>query len=304
MFALALVFFIYFPFVLSEEATGYSFSEGRAVTTISFRSYRNLIVIPVQLNDSLHLNLILDTGTRSLILFGKKINKLTNIATSRKIKVNGRGAMKTVEADFSYPNKIKIGDVIGRGIGAAVLKDSDLMDVVSGIDGIIGYELFVRFCIQIDYTKRIITLYSTLPKETFNSFHAVNLDMVDQRPEIVSTIQTSRKKKLRVRTLIDTGSSLGLLVFANQTEKFPIVGDAREIGTGLAGSVFGFYLGIFSYQLGNLTFFPHDCQLVPTTGAVENEFTVSASLGGSFLKDHVVMFHYATSRFFIKRKNR
>jgi hypothetical protein len=306
MFALVLAFFVclpLFPAKVTEEAIGYGFSEGKAATTIPFRSYRNLIVISVQLNDTLNLNLILDTGTRSLILFGKKIGKLTNIATGRKIKINGRGTMKSVDANFSYPNKIKIGDVIGRGIGAAVLKESDLVDVAPGIDGIIGYELFVRFCIQIDYAKRIITLYDAVPEDTFRSFHSVNLDMVDQRPEIVSTIQTSRKKKMQVRTLIDTGSSLGLLVFANKKENFFTVGNEREIGTGLTGSVVGFSLGIFSYQLGDLQLFPHDCQFVPTASNKENELTVSASLGGDFLKDHVVMFHYASSQFFIKNKN-
>jgi hypothetical protein len=303
MFVLVLLVFVFFPVFRSdgmEEPAGYSFSEGKAATTIKFTFFRNLIVIPVKLNDTLKLNLILDTGTRSMILFGRKIKKLRNINVHRKIEVNGRGIYKSSKASFSFPNRIDIGDVVGNGVGAVVISEGDLMDALPGIDGVIGYELFVRFCIQVDYANRLITLYNNIPVNAHDSFHSFAIDVKDQRPEIVSSIQTSKGNNLSVRTLIDTGSSLGLLVFSSKAEKFNTIGEEREIGIGLAGSVVGFSLPIFSYQLANVEFFLTDCQLVPTRIESGKDFEVSASLGGNFLKDYVIMFSYATAQFFIK----
>ncbi|MFM9839075.1 MAG: aspartyl protease family protein [Cyclobacteriaceae bacterium] len=296
---LILSFAIFTP--LNEEASGYHFDRGHVATTIKFNSYKNLIIIPAQLNDTIKLNLILDTGTRSLILFGKKVKKLKNIVKG-KIKINGRGNSESLDASLSFPNNIKIGDVAGKGIGAVILNESELMDAIPGIDGIIGYELFIRFCIKIDYAKRTITLYDEIPADAFENFHTIELSLVDSRPEIISTIHTSKKKKVFAKTLIDTGSSMGLLVFANKKNNFNVLGLEKEIGTGLAGSVTGFYLGISSWQLGDIKFFPKDCNLVPTDR--ESESTISASIGGDFLKDHVVMFHYPSSQFFIKAKER
>jgi hypothetical protein len=286
---------------LNEEAIGYHFDQGKAATTIKFISFRNLIIIPAQLNDTLKLNLVLDTGTRSLILFGNKCNKLKNMVRGKKMKINGRGNSEPLDADLSFPNNIKIGDVVGKGVGAVIIKESELIGAAPGIDGIIGYELFIRFCIKIDYAKRTITLYDEIPTNASEDFHAIALSLVDSRPEIISTIHTSKKKKVHAKTLIDTGSSMGLLVFANRKNNFNVFGAEKEIGTGLSGSITGFYLEISSWQLGGIKFFPKDCNLVPTDS--ESESTISASIGGDFLKDHVVMFHYPSSQFFIKNKN-
>jgi Aspartyl protease len=285
---------------LDEEPIGYHFDQGKVATTIKFVSYRNLIIIPVQLNDTIKLNLVLDTGTRSLILFGNKCRRLGNIAKGRKVKIGGRGNSEFVDADFSFPNNIKIGDIVGKGVGAVVLSESKLTEVAPGIDGIIGYELFIRFCIKVDYAKRTITLFDEIPSDAYEKFQPMALSLVDSRPEIISTIYLSKRKKIFAKTLIDTGSSMGLLVFANRKNNFNVFGREMELGIGLAGSVMGFDLGISSWQLGNITFSPGNCNLVPTD--TEGESTISASIGGGFLKDHVVMFHYPSSQFFIRDK--
>lgn len=303
MFALVLALIGSLITPTTEELSGYNFNEEKEVTTIKFRTYKNLIIIPARLNDTIQLSLILDTGTRSLILFERKCGKIGNLYRDRKIRIHGRGSMDLADAGFSFPNKITIGDITGIGVGAAVLKESELSRAMPQVDGIIGYELFVRFCIQIDYAAQTITLHNRVPENTLQSFRSLRFTLVDQHPIINSVIQTSRKKKITVSTLIDTGSSMGLMVFTNQKENFQIQDVEMEIGTGLAGRVTGFLVGIPSCQLGDLKIFPENSKLVVTGGNPEDKlFKVSASLGGGFLKDYVVMFSYATSQLFIKNK--
>ena len=40
--------------------------------TLHYKTYHNLILLPVTINDSVHVNLILDTGCRNLVLFGRR----------------------------------------------------------------------------------------------------------------------------------------------------------------------------------------------------------------------------------------
>jgi hypothetical protein len=282
-----------------ETRLGYHFVNGRATTVIKFHRYKNLIVIPAQLNDTLTLNLILDTGISSLILFSNKCAKLNNLSKGKKVKVAGRGEMEFIECDVSFPNQLKLGDIIGRGIGAAVLKNKELMEAAPGIDGIIGYELFVRFCIQIDYSTNTITLFNEVPETVFENFSSIALNINNLRPEIEVTLQVSKKKKLNVKTLIDTGSSFGLLVYDTKRDKFGFYTEETKIGTGLAGTVVGYRIGVLPFQIGDEGYTAPDSNLVLTDGNKSGGTT--ASIGGGFLKNFIVLFDYPHSRFYIKR---
>jgi len=286
------------PLPAVNYPAGYNFVDGRAVSVIKFTRYRNLIVVPAQLNDTTKLNLILDTGIRTLILFSKKSEKLSNLHKGKKLKVSGRGVLESVECDLSFPNQIRLGDVIGTGIAAAVVTNNELAEEAPGIDGIIGYELFVRFCIRIDYLSNTITLFNEVPRDAFEEFSSMDLNLKNLRPEIAMTLRFSKKRKLNVNALIDTGSSFELLVYDSKRDKFGYSSESVRIGTGLAGSVFGYSLGNIQFQLGDSDHFNADFNLVLYRNKKSDDAT--ASIGGGFLKNYVVMFDYPHSRFYIK----
>lgn len=301
MIAFLIVLFSFVkPPLVEENRVGYHFVDGRVATVIKFSRYKNLIVIPAQLNDTLKLNLVLDTGIRTLILFSKRSTNLTNLAKGRKLKVGGRGHLESIECDVSYPNEITIGDIIGKGIAAAVVKNNELMDAAPGIDGLIGYELFVRFCIQIDYSINTITLFNKVPESVYESFSAIDLTLNNLRPEIIVTLQLPKHKTLTIKTLIDTGSSFGFLVYDSDRDKFGFYGAQDRIGTGLAGGVMGIPIGVMPFHAGDNKYYARDSNLVLTDMKKTKE--VTASIGGGFLKNYIVMFDYTNSQFYIKNK--
>src|SRR5262245_22747880 len=101
----------------STRTTGYQFIEVYSHTTIPFEQYKDLIIISILMNDSINLRLVLDTGTRSLLVYGRRFRKLQNLHRERRVKVVGWGSPKGVEACLSYPNSVSLGKIRGDELG-------------------------------------------------------------------------------------------------------------------------------------------------------------------------------------------
>lgn len=279
---------------------GYRFTEGVSHTTIHFTTYQNLILIPAQLNDTLRVTLILDTGTRSLLLYGKKFKKLQRALSHKKVRVTGWGSPNGVEAALSFPNSIAIGDVRGTDLGIAVVDDRKLFSDKPQIDGIIGYELFVRFAVEIDYKSKTIKLYDRLPRHYIRDFVQLPIEVNCARPLINTTVQFRNKTSMKLKLLIDTGSSLGLTVFATDKSKFYSGEYSKEIGIGLSGSIKGYDLFVKHFNLGDMQVSRVRSSLVEVVEHPDKAFSYSGSLGAAFLKEHVVVFDYPGEKLYLK----
>jgi len=287
-----------------DRKSGYQFIEGFSHTTIPFQKYQDLIVIQVQMNDSIKLNLILDTGTRSMLLYGKKFRKLQNLRRDKRVKVTGWGSSRSLDANLSYPNTINLGEIRGDLVGIAVVDNGRMLADAPTIDGIIGYELFVRFAVEINYKTRTIHLYDHLPNGHTDGFTVLPLEVNYARPQIVSQITMMNNKTVTLKLLIDTGSSLGLTVFSANRDGFFASETLSPIGRGLTGIVHGYELFVKEFMLGDLEVKGVPTHLVDVTSHPDQQFTFSGSLGASFLRNHVVIFDYPRSSFFIGKASR
>lgn len=280
---------------------GYQFVEGFSHTTIPFHKYQDLIVIQAQMNDSIKLNLILDTGTRSLLLYGRKFRRLQNLRKERCVKVTGWGTPNSVNATLSFPNTIRLGEIRGDQVGVAVVDNGRMLLDAPTIDGIIGYELFARFAVEINYKTRTIHLYDHLPDGHTQGFTALPLEVNMARPQITSQITMQNNKTVTLKLLIDTGSSLGLAVFSSTRDGFSASEWLNPIGRGLTGLVHGYELFVNEFRLGTMVVGDVPTHLVDVPAHPDEQFTFSGSLGASFLREHVVIFDYARSTFFISK---
>lgn len=280
---------------------GYQFVEGFSHTTIPFRKYQDLIVIQAQMNDSISLNLILDTGTRSLLLYGKKFKHLKNLRKDKKVKVSGWGSPKGVEATLSFPNTIKLGKIMGDQLGVAVVDRGKMFGDATYIDGIIGYELFVRFAVEINYKTSTIHLYDQLPDGHTDNFTYLPLEVNNARPQITSQITLLNDTRLSLKLLVDTGSSLGLALFSMSTDGFSSSSKLNPIGWGLTGPVNGYDLFVREVVLGTMKVNDISTHLVDVSAHPDDQFTFCGSLGAGFLRQHVVIFDYPRNSFFIAK---
>jgi hypothetical protein len=301
MVAIVLFLFCFISSAFGADAPGYDFIRGHIDTSIPFKLYKNLIVIPVTLNDTLRLNLILDTGTRSILLYGKRFKKLSNFVNETKLKVVGWGSADAIEVRRAFPNTISIGDVRGEQLCAAVVDHRKLFADSPTIDGIIGYEIFARFSVEIDYLRQKIFLYDKIHHRDTRDFLSLPLVVNGSRPEIISNIELETGKKIQLNLLVDTGSSLGLTIFSKTIDEVINYGIDREIGIGLTGSIWGYSIRLKSLSLGTLFISNLLSNLVHVKEHPDLQFTTAGSLGAGFLKDYLIIFDYPTNRLFVKK---
>ncbi len=303
MMVIVLIFALLTTPTWAATSRGFNFTEGVSHTTLPFELYKNLMIIPARLNDSVTLRLILDTGTRSALLYGKRFAKLATLMRDKKIKVTGWGGSGGTDALMAYPNQLDIADVSGHQLSIAVVPNRRLLQERPDIDGVIGYELFVRFVVEINYQTKTIHLYNRLHPASTQLFTSIPLEINHARPQILSTIQLKNKKALTLKLLVDTGSSLGLTVYARDREGFPTSFERDALGIGLAGWIYGFDLFVDYLQLNDFAVSGIESHLVHVEGHPDENFHVAGSLGAGFLKDHVVIFDYPGSRLLLRRNS-
>src|SRR6478752_278858 len=158
---LVTVFFTLSVNMLLAQPLGFSLADNRKRVDIPIEVYNNLIVIPVVLNGALPLKFILDTGVRTAILTQKTFTDILNLTYSKKYTISGPGGQKLVDAYITNNVSLELPGVNGRGQAMLVL-EQDFLELRNylgtDVHGILGYELFSRFIVKVDYEKKILTL--------------------------------------------------------------------------------------------------------------------------------------------------
>jgi hypothetical protein len=232
-----------------DNYLGFRLPAGKSKYTLPFEVINNLIIVRVVLNNTLPLKFILDTGVRTAILTEKTFSDLLNISYSRKITIPGAGGEKLVDAYIAPNVTLDIEGVVGHGHALLVL-ERDLLQLKNflgnNVQGILGFEIFSRFIVDINYQKKTMTLYEPqeFAKHRFDrkkKFHAIPITVEDTKPYCYSNIVYYSGKKFRAKFMLDTGASHALLLDTNSNEEvqIPNVYIDSHLGRGLAGDVNG-----------------------------------------------------------------
>src|SRR5258706_10301380 len=182
------------PMLLPGQNLGFSITDGKSKITIPIEIYNNLIIVPVVLNGKLPLKFILDTGVRTTILTEKAFSDFLHLTYARKYTIAGPGGVKLIDAYITNNVSIDMPGVHGEGHAMLVL-DQDYLELRNYLEtdvyGILGYELFSRFVVQIDYETRSLTLM--LPKrfKSHRKYEELAITVQDTKPYLVTTIKVN-----------------------------------------------------------------------------------------------------------------
>jgi hypothetical protein len=264
---------------------GFHLPDSITEMTLRYRAVHNLIVLPVRINDSITVNLILDTGCRNLVLFGKKFSKLMKMDSDRPVQFSGLGSGKPVVGTLSLYNKVAIHQVLGERIPIVVVPNKNILGSYKNVDGVIGFELFLKFEIELNSAAQTIKFRPAEYSNPVEGFQNVPLRLVDLRPVMDSNVKIGDDNVLACELMIDTGSNLGLLVKTTHMDKFASR-NKSVIGFGFNGEILGFQT--LSEKVSLQGFSMDD---VPT-GIIESAWHNYASVGMEILKDYVVIINY------------
>jgi hypothetical protein len=272
-----------------SNPSGFFLPDPLTEMTLKYRTIRNLIVLPVMLNDSIQVNLILDTGCRNLVLFGKRFRKLLKLNSEKQIQFSGLGTGQPVQGSLSLYNKVSIHEILGEKIPIIIVPEKNLFGAYHDVHGVIGYDIFVKFEIEINSKTQTITFRPAHRATPPENYTMVPLQIVDSRPIMNSNLFMDKKNVHATDLMIDTGSCLGLLLKTTDIGKFNQHTTERVIGYGLNGEIMGYETVCHKLNLNGF-----EINLLPT-GIVQSPWHNNASIGMEVLKDYIIVLNYCKS---------
>ncbi len=292
---------------------GYSLQEDQKKVTIPFSVYNNLVVVPLILNSRLPLKFILDTGVRNAILTEKTYTDILNIPYARKFVIRGVGGEQLIEAYLATSISLALPGINGSGQTLLIL-DEDLIELRNfmgtDVHGMLGYELFSRFVVEINYKKRLLTLYDPEFFKPHKRFTVIPMEVEDTKPFIYSTITFDDNSTINARLLVDTGASHGLMLDPASSEDVVVSEPTIDavIGRGLGGTVEGQIGRIEQMAISEEIVFDDPIATFPYPNSymdslINSKVVRNGSIGGSILSRFTLIFDYPNEQLYLKKNS-
>jgi len=292
------------------QVLGFSLADGKKKVEIPIEVYNNLIVIPVVLNGALPLKFILDTGVRTAILTQKTFTDILNLSYSRKYTISGPGGEQIIDAYITNNVSLELPGVTGRGHALLVL-GQDYLELRNylgtDVHGILGYELFSRFIIEINYEKKVLTLSLPSKFKKPRKHQSIPIKIEDTKPYVTTSVVLADGTQLTAKLLVDSGASHGLMLepTSDPRIKVPDSTVSSVIGRGLGGEITGKVGRIRSLKMGTyeikdvIANFPDPNSYFDSLklGATAR----NGALGGEVLSRFTVIFNFPKEEMYIRK---
>lgn len=148
------------PFLTSGQR--FLLPQGKKAEKVRFQLVNNLMVIPVEVNGT-KLHFLLDSGVSQPILFNISAEDSLQINNVTEMTIRGVGHGEPIQALSSTGNTFKINEVTNVDQRLYVVMDKGINLSPSlgvTIHGIMGYELFRDFVVDISYAKKVVKFHS------------------------------------------------------------------------------------------------------------------------------------------------
>ncbi|WP_163715267.1 aspartyl protease family protein [Mangrovibacterium lignilyticum] len=215
--------------------------------TIDFKTASNLIIIPVIINDSDTLNFILDTGVRIPIITELPFVDKLSLNYMQPVSISGLGEGESMTAYRSGNNTMKIGSGLvsyNQEVHMVIDDDFQISQILGlPVHGLIGFDLFKDFVVEIDYDNHKLTLI----KPKYYRDRVINRDIVmpihfeHNKPYVRTTIVTDKNEYVPVKLLVDTGASDAIWLSTKSDNRIglPVNNIEAFLGRGLNGDLYG-----------------------------------------------------------------
>lgn len=280
---------------------------------LRFEMIHNLIIIPAFINGSDTLKFILDTGVSHTMITSLDGTEGISFNFAREIELFGLGSGRDVHAFHSFGNVIELPGIIGFNHNVIILKEEfDHLSQGLGtqINGLIGYDVFDSFTVEINYSSKKLTLYdpkfykSKKNKKLLKKSDIIDLKIIRRKPYIQATVYNEGNEKSEVNLLVDSGASHAVSLFKSSDDQIEIPDNSlfTFIGIGLSGEIYGHIGRVKKFGIGDFTFknpiitYPDETSV--QISDYENER--SGSLGADILNRFTVVFDYHGNRMILK----
>ncbi|HZM89339.1 MAG TPA: aspartyl protease family protein [Blastocatellia bacterium] len=283
-----------------ESHKDYRFAAGRSALRIPFEEDDGHIFLQARINDSPPLWFGLDTGAiRSVIDRGR--------AQSLGLRFEGRqqvgGAGGTEEALIIKGISVKLPGVELSNQTAWALP-LEALSVANGREmaGIIGYELFSHFVVDVDYAAKYINLYEPQGYRYRGSGENIPLTLRDGEIYVPAKVTVAGHDVLEGQFVIDTGSNNTLMLAKSFVEDHKLLDSIGKTLPARGGGVGG-EIQIAMGRATNLRL-GHFVVNNPVTAFIKvgeiAEPGMAGNIGGRLLRRFRVIFDYSRRRMILE----
>ncbi|WP_240473059.1 aspartyl protease family protein [Eudoraea adriatica] len=290
---------------------GFRLSNGKKFEKVNFKLINNLIIIPIEVNGA-KLSFILDSGVSKPILFNVSDQDSVQLRNVSEITIKGLGGGQPIKGLSSKDNFFRLNEIRNYNQLLYVVLDKEMNFSPSlgiPIHGIIGYDLFRDFVVEINYSAEYIKFHDPeFYKEKENKkSQTLPIAIRRNRAYIEGNIVLGTTKDVPVKLLIDTGSTDAVWLFKDEKKGLGIPEQNYQdfLGEGLNGSIFGKRTKVNSINIGDFALkeakaaFP-DMETFSSSVVPGNR---NGSIGGAILKRFNIVFNYPAKQITLK-KNR
>ena len=289
---------------ISISAQGFRLPPGQKSQKINFELISNLIVIPLEINGA-ELTFVLDSGVSKPILFNLSDQDSLQINNVSEVTIRGLGDGEPMKALSSTGNRFSLGKAKNFNQDLYVVLDKEINFSTSlgiPVHGILGYELFRDFVVEINYGAQHLKLhnkelYNDLPKKRSQT---LPLSVEKRKAYVEGTVLMKDSENVPVKLLVDTGSGDALWLFHAPEKGIEIPEKNYEdyLGRGLSGDIFGKRTKVNGVRIGTFELkdakaaFPYQ----ESFGFIESLGDRNGSVGGEILKRFNIIFDYSRGK--------
>ncbi len=282
------------PAIDSDRLT---FAGGVTTTELPFELINNHIYIHAKV-DGQPVRMLVDTGG---------LNMLTP-AAAKRLGLTSEGAMagsgagsEKVDVGMAHGASVTVGDVTLAKPVFYVIDIGRLADVEGeDFDGLVGFELFARLAVRIDYPGRRLTLTAASAFTPPAGAIAVPFDMTDRTPIVQGSIDG-----VPGRFWIDTGARTSLTTFTKFTRDHELEKTYKPRfeavnGWGIGGAVRSEPVRFHEVKIGGAVVHDVVGDLFTGDKGAMADPDAAANLGGGILHRFVATFDYAHKTMYLE----
>jgi hypothetical protein len=291
------------------KAQTFKLAEGLESQALRFQLINNLIVIPIEVNGA-KLSFILDSGVSKPILFNLSGQDSIQLKNVKEITIMGLGEGEPIKALSSERNSFRIKNLVNEKQQLYVVMDRSMnFSPTLGIPihGIIGYDLFRDFVVEINYKRESLRFHDPARYERRKNrkSQTLPLTVINNKPYIDGEVLVQGEENIPVRLLIDTGSSDAVWLFPDSEKglEVPVKHYDDYLGKGLSGNIFGKRTMVNLIRIGDFSFkdakaaFP-DMQSFSALKALGSR---NGTVGGEVLRRFNIVFNYSENEITLKK---
>ena len=286
--------FIFVVFCVLHSA---AFSQNRKPFSVPFEANNNLVIVQTSVNSSKPLSFILDTGASGTVI-SEKAAKDLGLKLEGQAKASAQGG--EIEAAFVKNASLRLSkDIELPKLTLAAIRLSGL-EAGTGhkIDGILGYEIFNRFVVEIDYASKLVKFYEPQNYKYAGRGKTISITVEDDTPFVRAEVAPAGRQSFEGKFLVNAGLT-GTLAFNSpfvvRNKLLEILSNTKAItfGSILAGKSAGRIGRVNSLQFGGFLISNPVANFSQDAAGDDSDAESAGMIGGEVLRRFKLIVDYS-----------